>query len=967
VAKRLIAKLAPPRQGRIHPRPRLFRHLDCALRGAAVWVSGPPGAGKTALVASWVSRLRGTVMWLQVDAGDGDPAELFEWLAAAAPARVRRKLPRFGPAYSPDPVAFARRFARALRGAAGELTLLVLDDYSELPAGAHAIVRELLRELAGAVGVVVTSRAPPPALLSPFRAAGGLEVLDPAALALTAREAAAVARVRGATAPSGDDLVQLTGGWAAGVVLVAASGGRADAAHTPQEVFDFLATEVFDRAPRHVQELLLRVALPRRIGAASAQRLARDPRAGDVLEDLAARGWFVLRHRGADPGYQLHPLLRAFLLARSRRVLGDAAFRELLLESARVSEEEGDASGAVALYREAGALDELGRVIATSAPELLAKGAARTVLDWTALLPDAVVDASPWHLHWRGAARTFVMPGNALADAERAYELFKEAGDAAGAYVAWSGAVRAVMFGVQDDHAALDRWLDELGRVRAAFPAWPAPQIEALVVATVLPAFALRRPGDLSIAAWEERALAIALAPGDPRVRLDVGTPLLIRDAVAACNLRRAAVVMRTLRPLLAAGQCAPVDELIWAAWESYAWLNAGEAGRGAAAAVRGLEVAELHGLPHWDATLLTAQMLGEAMLDRLDRAGACVTRLAREVGAAPRLPQVAYHSAACIFRIRSGDPRTAIEHGRIAVALAEQTGSVIPGILARVSLAIALERTGLPALEEALVATRATGVALGEHGALLAIALAALERGEEPRAADAVAEAFALGERTGIRGSSWLTRAELAELCAFALERGIAAASALDTIQTCALSPGPRARGLRDWPWAIRVDALGGFAVGIEGRAPPDGKAQKKPLELLRLLVAHGERGASLERLAEALWPDADGDTSLHALETTLYRLRRLLADPASVVRRGGRAALEPGHVFVDAWAFEALASRGEALRARGDLAGALRAAASARELYQGELLADHDHPALEPARARLRRRFEALRATRA
>lgn len=135
-----------------------------------------------------------------------------------------------------------------------------------------------------------------------------------------------------------------------------------------------------------------------------------------------------------------------------------------------------------------------------------------------------------------------------------------------------------------------------------------------------------------------------------------------------------------------------------------------------------------------------------------------------------------------------------------------------------------------------------------------------------------------------------------------------------------------------------------------------------RKTLEQLGLLVAYGERGAALERLADDLWPDAEGDTAQHALETTMYRLRRLLGDQAALVRRGGRAALEPHRAFVDAWAFEGLAGKAEAYRARGDPAGALRASAAAIELYRGDLLPDDDLPEIAHIRERLRSRAERL-----
>jgi DNA-binding SARP family transcriptional activator len=220
--------------------------------------------------------------------------------------------------------------------------------------------------------------------------------------------------------------------------------------------------------------------------------------------------------------------------------------------------------------------------------------------------------------------------------------------------------------------------------------------------------------------------------------------------------------------------------------------------------------------------------------------------------------------------------------------------------------------------------------------------------------------------KRLGCTNSVWISRAETAELCALALERSIEPEFATAIVTSRRLAPGPRARRLVRWPWSVRVEALGGLALRRDGVEPPRGKAQRKPLELLGLLVAHGERGASLGRLAEALWPDADGDTAHHALETTMYRLRRLLGDPAALVRCGGRTTLDPDRVFVDAWAFADLAGLAETYRARGDAAEALRACAAAIDLYRGDLLPDDDLLGIASSRERLRAELARLTALR-
>ncbi len=51
----------------------------------------------------------------------------------------------------------------------------------------------------------------------------------------------------------------------------------------------------------------------------------------------------------------------------------------------------------------------------------------------------------------------------------------------------------------------------------------------------------------------------------------------------------------------------------------------------------------------------------------------------------------------------------------------------------------------------------------------------------------------------------------------------------------------------------------------------------QKKPLLLLKLLIALGGRNISVSQLEEALWSDAEGDVARSCLKTNVQRLRRL------------------------------------------------------------------------------------------
>jgi len=93
----------------------LFQRLDRTSDAALTWLCGPPGAGKSTLVSSYLETRAIRSLWYQVDDSDADIATLFYYLGRAAPPR-RRSLPLLTPGFRPHLATFARRFFRELFG-----------------------------------------------------------------------------------------------------------------------------------------------------------------------------------------------------------------------------------------------------------------------------------------------------------------------------------------------------------------------------------------------------------------------------------------------------------------------------------------------------------------------------------------------------------------------------------------------------------------------------------------------------------------------------------------------------------------------------------------------------------------------------------------------------------------------------------------------------------------------------------
>jgi LuxR family transcriptional regulator, maltose regulon positive regulatory protein len=191
----------PPDQPTIVARRRLLDALDEGTTRPLTLISAPPGAGKTALLGSWIAaaRPRGPVAWVSLDGAD---AERRRFWRAVLEALGRAGAGEAVTALASHPQIRVDRMLAALAAALedrDEPVVLVLDDFHEVADVVHSDLDELLHRPPPALRLVIATRADPPLRLGRLRLQDQLTEIREPSLALTLDETVQMLAAAGVT------------------------------------------------------------------------------------------------------------------------------------------------------------------------------------------------------------------------------------------------------------------------------------------------------------------------------------------------------------------------------------------------------------------------------------------------------------------------------------------------------------------------------------------------------------------------------------------------------------------------------------------------------------------------------------------------------------------------------------------------------------------------------------------------
>ncbi len=924
---------------------------------------GPPGAGKTTLVSSYLETRKLRSLWYQVDAGDHDPASFFYYLGRAlkqtAP-RYRKALPALTPEYLPGLEVFTRRYFEALASRLKAPCVLAFDNFQEAPADSPLtdILCAGIAALPRGFTTIIVSRAEPAPAFARLRAHEALVLVTGDELRLTPEEARALARRRHSplTGAALDQMQEQTQGWTAGLLLALEQKtptGASLLTGSPQAMFDYFAHEIFNKTDPDTQRVLLLTACLPQVTAVMAELLTGLPDAAQCLKALARNNFFTAKHPGKAGAYEYHPLFREFLQVHARTTLTATHLNDVQKQAAALLEQAGALEDAVALLQAAHDWDALARVAIQQAPALLAQGRWQTLQAWLTALPDAWREQA-WPQYWTGMCRLLVAPEAALSDFARAYARFEAEGDALGEWLAWSGVVDACGY-CWDDFTRLDPWLARLNDLFNRTPAFPSIELEMRVATSAFTAMVWRQPNHPRLPMLEAQLLMLLPKTTD-LISRTLTTWSLVHYYLWVGDLAKARQLVDTIRPIVRA-QNASSLALHLQVIESVYYSICGAFEDSANVVATGLALGRTLGIHLFDSLLLAQSGYDLLCTGDADAAADVLHRMQPLIHPARRLDVSHYHFLAGWLAMHEGDLARAEVHAQTSLALTEQLGPVFPRALSHHAMAhVLLARADYPAARIRLHEARRLGQEMNsaviESMVLFTEAYLALREGDEAQTLTLLSEFMRLTKGGGLFGRIYLwPPAITVALFAKALDAGIEVDYVKALIGKLKLTPDVPSADLEHWPWRVRIYTLGRFGVVIDGkRLQFERKAQRRPLELLRVLISLGGREVNESRLSELLWDDAEADAARVTFKSALSRLRKLLGDEVLLLR-DNRLSLNPNRAWVDAWVFERLVAQTETTQ--------LSALEAERilTLYQGPFLGDAEAaPWALPARERLR-----------
>ena len=217
------------------------------------------------------------------------------------------------------------------------------------------------------------------------------------------------------------------------------------------------------------------------------------------------------------------------------------------------------------------------------------------------------------------------------------------------------------------------------------------------------------------------------------------------------------------------------------------------------------------------------------------------------------------YHWFTAWYNGLCRDAQKARYHANATVRLSDQGGAPYWSCWNRITLAEMLIEFG--AIEGAKQQLKES-LELSKHGYLakfysanLLATYIAFQEGDKDGALKKLKEVFAFGREHGYARYTWWRPPEVTKMCIEALENNIEIDYARELVRVRKLVPDSPPLHLDNWPWPTKISTFGQFEILKDDEPVTFGrKAPKKPMQLLKAIIAFGGHDVPEAKVLDAL-----------------------------------------------------------------------------------------------------------------
>jgi DNA-binding SARP family transcriptional activator len=976
-----IVKITQPDVLQIPLRSRLLERLQEFTKCSFSWVSGPPGSGKTTCVSSFMAAQGAPCLWYNIDSSDTNPSSFYNYLTLACQKVAGQgiELPVFTPDKTELP-EFSQTFFTEFFRTLNKKTYLVWDNYQDIPEDSplHGLLLDSLSFMPKYVHIIIISRKEPSSKFSRLGLSGRMCQIDWQDLRFTKDEFQEVLRQWKFTDMPQSELENLHGkmdGWIAGLHFALRHKEKFNSClenitnGTFEEIHRYFAEEIFDCQDLDIKHFLLAISVLPIVTAKHAQVLTGKINSHRILSNLYRNNFFVERFKGSTKDvYHLHPLFREYLSASLPDFLSPHKIFDLKKRAADLLIKDDMAEEAANLLITVEDWDGLLDVIANQAELLLAQDRTELLRKWLENIPPDKIHHNPWLSYWLGKSVESKELEMAKTYFSMAFGKFCEERDWEGAFAAWVGQVDSII-SQWHNFKELDNLIEWLEKNFENEAQNFSTDFKLRLATCMLSALNIRIPQATALAKWVEFCAEAALTTKNVELSLqaflEIANYYLWRGDQSNCW-----VLLGRIRNLSSAQKISTLSVLKSKCLEAnmYAWLLS-DGVKCLDTIEQALAIGRRTNIPAINVRLHGIAVYGAFIGRNYKQMAEYLQKIEIVLDNSHQHDYFLHNYLSAWLSLSRGNFQRGSQHAKEALKKAKATGCFYDEALGLLLLAqIFFEKGELQSANTTLLRFKKIihplNNPLMQYLYLLTKAQFSIERGKMDSGLKCLRKGMKLGrEENYQRLMCWWTQKALTSLCMQALDNHIEVDYVRELVKKQGLIPDTSPIEIEQWPWPLRIYTFGRFEIVKHGKPiRSSGKAQQKPLAMLKALICLGGRGVAEFNLANTLWPDAEGDMQHQALATTLHRLRRILGDKEMLEFNDGRISLNSRYCWVDSWAFERLLSQGEdESRKQGQKSSffAARCAEKAMELYTGNFLPQNtDHWSIH-MRERLKVRF--------